>query len=379
MLRLCVSLWERRRKRGTKEKKGKGRRKRGRKEKKGGKEGEKGGKEGEKGRRKEKKGNAGEKGEGRRKRGRKEKKGKEGEKGERRRKRETQEKKGNARKKGEGRSHDVRLRDCTCVHCSGYGAVRCTSAVSCRVLFCVRGAAGRHGGRRNFTSIPKGVTPAAARTALFLLLPVRSCREGRERFVSTLLAFRGLASSGRVTPAPSASDPGTLGRTDTVHSPFQTRVRTPDSRFGTPRLELALVRKPGLEAASSRNPDLMLHQSDTDLTLSPLDFLRVSGKKRPKTVPADQRAPTQDVVTSMSGSAVKRAPEKPPVTAKGVPEKRKPFLGSVPIPGFSGRCLFPSLCTRGSNVPRFQCPEVPMSRCFDSGFQCPEGGKTRLC
>ena len=32
-------------------------------------------------------------------------------------------------------SHVVRLRECTCVHCSRYGAMRCTSAVSSHVLF----------------------------------------------------------------------------------------------------------------------------------------------------------------------------------------------------------------------------------------------------
>ena len=59
------------------------------------------------------------------------------------------------------------------------------------------------------------------------------------------------------------------------------------------------------------------------------------------------------------------------MTAKGVPEKRKPFLGSVPflLPVHLG----------------FQCPEVPMSPVLRlggsnvSGFQCPKGGKTRLC
>ena len=46
---------------------------------------------------------------------------------------------------------------------------------------------------------------------------------------------------------------------------------------------------------------------------------------------------------------------------------------------FSGRCPFPSLCTRGSNVPRFQCPGASTRGSNVSGFQCPEGGKTRLC
>ena len=33
-----------------------------------------------------------------------------------------------------GVGHDVRLRECACVHCTGYGAVLCTAAVSCHVL-----------------------------------------------------------------------------------------------------------------------------------------------------------------------------------------------------------------------------------------------------
>ena len=71
----------------------------------------------------------------------------------------------------------MRLRRCTCVHCTGYGAsaVYSNSLMSC--LFCVRGAARRHGGGRNSLSNPKGVTPAAARTVLFFTLPVCSCKK----------------------------------------------------------------------------------------------------------------------------------------------------------------------------------------------------------
>ena len=100
--------------------------------------------------------------------------------------------------------------------------------------------------------------------------------------------------------------------------------------------------------------------------------LRVSGKRETKNCTCNQRAPTQDVVTSMSGSAMKRAAERPPVTAKGVPEQKKTVPQVGALSPFSGRCPFPSLCTRGSNVPRFQCPgastrgsnvpRVPMSR-----------------
>ena len=96
-------------------------------------------------------------------------------------------------------SHDVRLRGCTCVHCTAYGAgaVYSSCLVSCP---CVWGAARRYVGGRHLPPSPKGVTPAAARTILFLILPMRSCREGPEHFGPTPLPFFGLASSGRVTP-----------------------------------------------------------------------------------------------------------------------------------------------------------------------------------
>ena len=83
----------------------------------------------------------------------------------------------------------------------------------------------------------------------------------------------------------------------------------------------------------------------------------------------------------MSGSAMKRAAERPPVTAKGVPEQKKtvprvgcplPVLGSVPVP------LPVHFLTRGSNVPRFQCPGASTRGSNVSGFQCPKGGETLL-
>ena len=96
--------------------------------------------------------------------------------------------------------HYVRLRRCTCVHCTGHGAsaVYSNSLMSCP--FCVWGAAECHGSGKQSPPSPKGVTPAAAHTILFLVLPVRSCREGPEHFGPTPLALFGLASSGRVTP-----------------------------------------------------------------------------------------------------------------------------------------------------------------------------------
>ena len=61
---------------------------------------------------------------------------------------------------------------------------------------------------------------------------------------------------------------------------------------------------------------------------------------------------------------MKRAAERPPVTAKGVPEHRKRSPGRCPLPALRS-VPFPLPVHSG-----FQCPEVPMSRCFDSGFQC---------
>ena len=72
-----------------------------------------------------------------------------------------------ARHLKEGRKHYVRLRRCSCVHCTGYGAsaVHGTSLVLCP--FCVWGAAESHGGRKQSPPYRKGVTPAAARSIHF--------------------------------------------------------------------------------------------------------------------------------------------------------------------------------------------------------------------
>ena len=58
-----------------------------------------------------------------------------------------------------------------------------------------------------------------------------------------------------------------------------------------------------------------------------------------------------------------QAAEKPPTTPEGIPEKCR-SLGRCPLPVL-GSVPFPLPVHSG-----FQCPEVPMSRCFDSGFQC---------
>ena len=157
------------------------------------------------------------------------------------------------------------------------------------------------------------------------------------------------------TPRSSASDTETLGRTDSVRSPFQTRIRTPD--FSTSDTEVLSIRTP-------------------DTTFSP-EKPQESREKRDQKLYLQPTCTTQDVVTSVSGLAMNQAAEKPPTMPEGIPEKCRssgrcplPVLGSVPVPlpVHSG----------------FQCPEVPMSPGAStrgsnvSVFQCPEGGKTWL-
>ena len=99
-------------------------------------------------------------------------------------------------------------------------------------------------------------------------------------------------------------------------------------------------------------------------------LLGVWGKET-KNCTCNQHAPTQDVVTSMSGLAMKRAAERPPVTAKGkgVPQQKKTVPRVGALCWFSGRCPFFSLCTfllgvpmsSGSNVLVLRLG-VPMSR-----------------
>ena len=109
----------------------------------------------------------------------------------------------------------MRLRGCTCVHCTGYGASAVYSSCLVSCPFCVWGAARRHGSGRHLPPSPKGVTPAVAHTTLYFTLPMRSCREGPEHFGPTPLAFFGLASSGvsipsRASPEGSAAEPSRL-------------------------------------------------------------------------------------------------------------------------------------------------------------------------
>ena len=86
--------------------------------------------------------------------------------------------------------------------CTGCGAVS-HAAVSCRVQCSlrVRGAVRCHVSGRSLPPSPEGVTPTAARTALCLLLPVRSCREGPQRFGSILLDSLGSRRPGVSVPS----------------------------------------------------------------------------------------------------------------------------------------------------------------------------------
>ena len=104
-----------------------------------------------------------------------------------------------------------------------------------------------------------------------------------------------------------------------------------------------------------------------------------SREKRDPKLHLQPTCTTQDVVTSMSSSAMKRAAERPPLTAKGVPEQKKTVPRVGALSRFSGRCPFSSLCTWGSNVPRFQCPGASTRGSNVSGFQCPKGGENWLC
>ena len=106
--------------------------------------------------------------------------------------------------------------------------------------------------------------------------------------------------------------------------------------------------------------------------------LRVSGKKETNYCTCNQRAPTQDVVTSMSGLAMNQAAEKLPTKPEGIPERLNAVPRVFAHSRFSGRCPFSSLCTWGSNVPRFQCPSASTRGSNVSGFQCPKGGETSL-
>ena len=50
----------------------------------------------------------------------------------------------------------MRWRENTCVHCAAYGAVPCTSALSCHVLFLCTGRCGASRWRKKLTSQPQG-------------------------------------------------------------------------------------------------------------------------------------------------------------------------------------------------------------------------------
>ena len=106
----------------------------------------------------------------------------------------------------------------------------------------------------------------------------------------------------------------------------------------------------------------------------PLGFTRVSGKERDQKLYLQPTCTTQDVVTSMSGSAMKRAAERPPVTAKGYLKKKKTVprvgalcrssVGAFAVPRVGALCPLCALgvpMPQGSNVPVLRLG-VPMSR-----------------
>ena len=92
-----------------------------------------------------------------------------------------------------------------------------------------------------------------------------------------------------------------------------------------------------------------------------------SREKRDQKLYLQPTCTTQDVVSSMSGSAMKRAAKRPPVTAKGVPEQRNRYSGRCPLPVLRS-VPFPLLVH--SNVPVLRLG-VPMSR----GSNVPREGK----
>ena len=114
------------------------------------------------------------------------------------------------RKEKKERKERKKGRKCTCMHCTRCGAVLCTAAVSCHVLF-VFGALWS-------VTVAEDTHLPALRARLpqphapyCSSLPVGSCR-GSEGFRSILLGFFGFASSGRVTPFSRVSqdpEPGT--------------------------------------------------------------------------------------------------------------------------------------------------------------------------
>ena len=245
-------------------------------------------------------------------------------------------------------SHDVRLRRYTCVHCTGYGAseVYSKSLMSCP--FCVWGAAECHGCGKQSLRSPKGVIPAAARTMLFLVLPVRSCREGPKHFGPTFLAFLGSRRLWCVKP--------------------RTRV----SRLLSNRISGKTQAKSSLKALTfmplscekfSRGINLCSKGINLRfgalIPVPPLGFTRVSGKERPKTVRATNvHHPGRRNLHERLGN-----------------ETRSGETGSVPfacslVGALSSPCALGVPMSRGSNVPELRLG-VPMSR----GSNVPRDGK----
>ena len=133
---------------------------------------------------------------------RKERKG-----GKKRRKEKEENKGGKQRRKTkeetkERNKPNVRLRRCTCVHCTGYGASAVCSSSLMSCPFCVRGAAESHGSGKQSPPSPKGVTPGTTRTMLF-----SSSRCGRAKKVMSTSALPFSHSLGSRRPGVSLPSP----------------------------------------------------------------------------------------------------------------------------------------------------------------------------
>ena len=156
-----------------------------------------------------------------------------------------------------------RVTTCGCAivrACTAQDMVQCGVHQLSRVVsFLCTGRCGASRWRKKLTSIPKGVTPQPHAPHC-----VSSSRCARAEKVLTLLAFRGLASSGRVTPFSRVTrgpghqhpQPQTLrlwgGRT-----PF-----TPRSKRESGHQTLDLGHR-GWIWPQSENPDSRLHQAET--------------------------------------------------------------------------------------------------------------------
>ena len=244
-------------------------------------------------------------------------------------------------------------------------------------FFCVWGAAESHLGGKLSPPNPEGVTPAVARTILFLVLPMRSCREGPEHFGLALIAFLGSRRLWCVNP--------------------RTRV----SRLLSNRLSGKTQAKSSLKALTfmpfgcgklSRGINLCSEGINLRLGASPPVLKAVFGIRRnPRTAPplgvsgkGDQKLYLQPTCTypgrrnlhEQLGHETRSGETAGDCQGGTLKKKTVPRVSA--LSRFSGRCPFSSLCTlkpgvpmsRGSNVPVLRLG-VPMSR----GSNVPREGK----